>query len=123
MMNTKMDYSIITLLLPLMLIGCATVSQAKMPDYNSRRLYVENHPGLSSEIKQAILKGKVIEGTTKQDVLATWGEPSRIFHYDGSDETYGEHWYYDQPIYSFAPRRTVRFSKSGIVNYVSERYK
>lgn len=113
----------ITLLLSFLIIGCATTGQAKMADAKSRQYYVDIHTGLSTDIKQAILKGKVIEGMTKEDVLATWGEPSRILPYNGSDDTYGEDWYYDQPFFSFAPKKYVRFSKSGIVNYVSIDYK
>lgn len=114
---------IILLLFVLMIIGCATTSQAKMPNYESRKNYVETHPELYSEIKEVILKGKVIEGMTKQDVLATWGEPSRVSGYDEPEGEYGENWYYDQPVYSFASRKFVRFGVDGIVNYVSERYK
>lgn len=123
MNNAIIKFQMIVLLSSFMIIGCATTTQAKMPDYNSRQLYVENHPELSSEIKQAILKGRVIEGMTKQDVLATWGEPSRVSGYDEPEGVYGEDWYYDQPFYSFASRKYVRFGVDGIVNYVSERYK
>lgn len=113
--------------LSLLLCSCATISQAKMPNYESRNNYIAMHPELSSEIKQAILKGKVIEGMTKQDVLAAWGEPSKIHKYgehkrlvDEADEnTHDESWLYDQPFYSFAPRKFVRFDIDGIVNYVS----
>ncbi len=113
--------------LSLLLCSCATTSQAKMPDYESRKNYVEIHPELSAEIKQAVLEGKVIEGMTKQDVLASWGQPGRIHKYsehkrlvDEADmKTHDEAWYYEQPFYSFAPRKFVRFGIDGIVNYVS----
>jgi outer membrane protein assembly factor BamE (lipoprotein component of BamABCDE complex) len=121
-MNTKIKFQIVILLF-FMIIGCATTSQAKAPNGESRKYYVETHPGLSPEIKQAILKGKVIEGMTKQDVLVTWGEPSRLLKYDEPDEEHGEHWYYDQPFYSFAPTRYVGFDINGIVNYLSKSYK
>ena len=122
---------LIPLLLILIITGCATASQAKMPNYNSRQEYLNNNSELSPEIKQAILKGKVIEGMTKQDVLATWGEPSRIHKYsehkraiDATDEKINdEAWYYDQPFYSFAPKKFVRFGIYGIVNYVNIDYK
>lgn len=116
--------------LSLLLCSCATTSQAKMPNYESRKNYVEIHPGLASEIKQAILKGDVIEGMTKQDVLAAWGEPSKIHRYsehkrlidETNENTHDENWLYDQPFYSFAPRKFVRFGIDGIVNYVSAYY-
>ncbi|MCX5697567.1 MAG: hypothetical protein NTU54_06355 [Candidatus Omnitrophica bacterium] len=116
--------------LSLLLCGCVTTSQAKMPNYEARKSYVETHSELAVEIKQAILKGKVIEGMTKQDVLVAWGEPSKIHRYsehkrlvDETDEnTHDESWLYDQPFYSFAPRKFVRFGTDGIVNYVSVYY-
>lgn len=113
--------------LSLLLCSCATTSQARMPDYESRNNYVEMHPELSSGIKQAVLEGKVIEGMTKQDVLASWGEPSKIHKYsehkrlvdEANEKTHDEAWHYEQPFYSFAPRKFVRFGIDGIVNYVS----
>lgn len=113
-----------------MIAGCATTGQAKMPNYESRKYYVEMHSELSSEIKQAMLKGEVIEGMTKQDVVAVWGKPSKIHKYsehkrlvDETDEaTHDESWLYDQPFYSFAPRKFVRFGIDDIVNYVSVYY-
>jgi hypothetical protein len=113
--------------LSLLLCSCATTSQAKMPNYESRNSYTEMHPELSSGIKQAILEGKVIEGMIKQDVIAAWGEPSKIHKYsehkrlvdEANEKTHDEAWYYDQPFYSFAPRKFVRFGIDGIVNYVS----
>lgn len=118
---------IMILSLSSLLCGCATTSQAKMPNYESRKSYVETHSELSSEIKQAILKGKVIEGMTKDEVLAAWGEPTSRHKYserkrliDEADEKINdEYWHYDQPFYSFAPRKFVRFGIDGIVNYVS----
>lgn len=116
--------------LSLLLCSCATTSQAKMPNSESRKNYVEAHPDLSLEIKQAILEGKVIEGMTKEDVLATWGEPNEKYRYsehkrsiDAMDEKINdEAWYYDC-FFCFTPHKFVRFGIDGIVNYVSVDYK
>ncbi|OGX40109.1 MAG: hypothetical protein A2984_03160 [Omnitrophica WOR_2 bacterium RIFCSPLOWO2_01_FULL_41_12] len=118
MINLKIESQMISLLSVFMIIGCATVNQAtinqaKTPDYESRRRYVHvKHLKLSSQIMQAILQGRVIEGMTKKDVLATWGKPSQV---------YGEEWYYDLTINSFVLIKYVRFGINGVVNYVDER--
>jgi len=61
----------------LLLSGCSATPILK-PFYSSRKAYVENHPALNYEIKQAILDGKVIVEMTKGDVKAAWGKPNRI---------------------------------------------
>lgn len=61
----------------LLLNGCSKTPILK-PFYSSRKAYVENHPALDYDIKQAILDGIVIRGMTKEHVLATWGKPNRI---------------------------------------------
>ena len=60
--------TIISLLL--ILQGCVTAGQR-------RQDYIESRPGLSADIKTAILEGRVAEGMTGEDVLASWGEPER----------------------------------------------
>lgn len=123
--------NLIILLFVFTTVGCATTAQAKMPSYESRKSYVERNSDLLPEIKQAILKGKVIEGMTKDDVLAAWGEPTRIYKYsehkrpvDAIDPVANdEHWSYVPPFYSFAPKKFVRFGIDGIVNYISISYK
>ncbi len=121
---------LIILFFALMLIGCATTSQAKMSTYESRKSYVNAQSKLSSEMKEAILKGKVIDGMTKNDVLAIWGEPNKKYKYsehkraiDATDEKINdEAWYYDC-FFCFPPHKFVRFGVDGLVNYVSIDYK
>ena len=113
------------------ILGCGSTALAGMPNSASRKAHVESHPNLSSEIKQAIIKGKVIEGMTKEDVLATWGEPTEKYKYSehkrAIDEndfiTHDEFWSYKPPFFSFKPKKFVRFNIYGIANYVSVDYK
>jgi len=98
-----------------LLVGCAAGNNLTKPTHNTRQEYVNSHPQLISEIKQAILRGKVVKGMSKDDVFAAWGEPTRI-----SAETSGEGWFYDQPFISFSPKKSVSFTKDGLVYDFSE---
>jgi len=59
--------------------GCASMSKPlAKSNQNLRQEYVNNHSELSKEIKQAIINAKVIEGMTEEQVVASWGKPSKI---------------------------------------------
>jgi len=45
------------------------------PKRHARARYVNDTPGLKSEIRNAILAGDVIEGMTKEQVYASWATP------------------------------------------------
>jgi outer membrane protein assembly factor BamE (lipoprotein component of BamABCDE complex) len=51
-----------------LLIGCSV----------SREGYISAHPELNPKIKEAIIKGEVLEGMTEDEVKASWGSPSQI---------------------------------------------
>ena len=61
----------------LLLQGCANVSPITRKDnpITRRKDYVQKHPELKENIRQAILEGKVRLGMTKEQVIASWGEP------------------------------------------------
>lgn len=78
-------------IIPLILSGCVTAeSLKKITDeklkYNAgfyaenlyRQEFVRRHPEWPDEIKQAILKGKVRIGMTKEQARAAWGEPTKV---------------------------------------------
>ena len=99
--------------------GCAVSGPLLKPNQDHRREYVYKHPELSEEIKQAILKGKVIEGMTKKDVTAVWGDPSDILnlkyprHYKENEEG----WYYKGTLLqTLAPNCTITFLKGRVEN-------
>jgi hypothetical protein len=58
----------ITIIIMSLLIGC----------YTSREGYVSAHPELKPNIKEAILKGAVLEGMTQDEVKASGGSPTQI---------------------------------------------
>ena len=58
----------IILLIMSLLIGCSV----------SREAYVSSHPELNPTIKEAILRGEVLEGMTENEVRASWGRPNQI---------------------------------------------
>lgn len=49
-------------------IGCAV----------SKEGYISAHIELNPKIKEAIIKGEVLEGMTEDEVRASWGSPSQV---------------------------------------------
>jgi len=47
-------------------------------EFDIRQEYIRQHPQLSNQIKEVILKKQILIGMSKDDVLATWGEPLHI---------------------------------------------
>ncbi|MBM4272951.1 MAG: outer membrane protein assembly factor BamE [Deltaproteobacteria bacterium] len=66
MLSKKILFIIIAIMS--LLIGC----------YTSREGYVSAHPELNPKIKEAILKGEVLEGMTEEEVKASRGTPAQI---------------------------------------------
>jgi outer membrane protein assembly factor BamE (lipoprotein component of BamABCDE complex) len=124
--NKRLILSIFVIFL-IFLSGCATSGPLLRPSFNSRQEYVRNHPRLSPEIKQAILEGRVIKGMTKEDVRASWGEPTRIKDFTTDPNAWwydknSEGWWYQASPLSLEPTRFIEFKK-GIVVDVTEQYK
>jgi hypothetical protein len=73
------------------LIGCSATTSDRQ---HVRRLdFVNSHPELPADLKQAVLDGKVASGMTREIVVASWGNPTRIEEVrtpDGERES----WYY-----------------------------
>ncbi|MHC5036836.1 MAG: hypothetical protein ACYTHM_05950 [Planctomycetota bacterium] len=44
-------------------------------DYSRRNEYVQTHPKIPAEVRQAILQGRVIIGMTPEQAIASLGEP------------------------------------------------
>lgn len=109
-----MDIKKCLIFLLLLAMGCAPLVKTS---FSHRQEYVNSHSGLSLEIKQSILKGEVMNGMTKEDVLAILGKPTRI-----SAEQYGESWFYDQPFFSLRPWAFVSFTPEGKVYNSGEGY-
>jgi outer membrane protein assembly factor BamE (lipoprotein component of BamABCDE complex) len=66
-MSAKKILFVIILIMSLS-IGC----------YAPREGYVSAHPELNPKIKEAILRGEVLEGMTEDEVRASWGRPAQI---------------------------------------------
>ena len=109
----------------LLFVGCAAARPLSSPDLPGRQTYVQSHPELSTEVRQAILEGRVTRGMTRDDVRASWGEPSKIDRFDTNPNEWwyekdAETWHYKGAFLRFAgPDRYVSF-KSGIVVEVQE---
>ena len=43
-----------------------------------RKAYVAGHPELNEQTKQAILNGEILIGMTKEQLIASWGDPLEI---------------------------------------------
>ena len=98
-------------------LGCASTRPFGVPDFSSRQKYVQSNLRLSGDIKQAILDGRIVNGMTKEQVLATWGKPS-----NSNDQwygKYGEGWWYKN---FFGSTHFVEFN-SGRVTSASSYFK
>jgi outer membrane protein assembly factor BamE (lipoprotein component of BamABCDE complex) len=93
--ESAMNRSLLTLIALLCvaaLIGCQATTMSKQ---HARRLdFVNSHPELPQELKQAILDGKVASGMTREIVVASWGNPTRIEEIRTEDDGDRESWYY-----------------------------
>jgi len=78
MMKSNKDIMRVVLLLVLGLAACAASRQES---------YVNSHPGLSAEVKQAILSGQITYGMTPAEVRVSWGAPD----YEGTRSLPGGH--------------------------------
>lgn len=85
--------------------GCATTPLIK-PSFSQRKAYVQENYNLSDEIKDAILKGRVVKGMQKKDVIASWGKPTEIFKQTSDTR---EIWYYKGLGSLFEPGKRVCF--------------
>ena len=47
--------------------------------------HLESNPQLSPEVRQAISEGSIIKGMTREDVLASWGNPWRVYEHVGGE--------------------------------------
>ena len=77
---------ITTVILMIMLTGC--VSPAQRADF------VNAHPKISDEYKQAILHGQIMKGITKDEVRASWGNPCS-YCYGTTHNSWGDSWEYN----------------------------
>jgi hypothetical protein len=72
--------------------------QAHYPNLKTRELYVKNHPTLSPAIKQAIIEGKIIKGTTKSTIEDLFGPPETKHILESG---LMEIWFYDNSHFAF----------------------
>ena len=103
----------IMILLVIFLFACSSPEERQ-------EVYVSNHPNLRGDIKTFILEGKIMLGMTKEQVIASWGEPEKyIFSSWKKPKSYkkkalsyevDEQWIYEHRYYS------VYFSKGKVVS-------
>ncbi len=105
-------------------LGCASTRPFGVPSLSSRQKYVQANPGLSEGVSQAMLEGRIVEGMTREQVIATWGKPSVAE--DSSKGPYaerydkdGEDWWYKN---FFGSTHFVKFN-SGKVTRASSYFK
>lgn len=66
---------------------------AKVP-VNSRLAFVRDHPGEPRQIRQDILDGAIVQGMTKADVIASWGNPC-WYCVGTTHNSWGDSWEYN----------------------------
>jgi hypothetical protein len=65
---------IMVLVIALALTACGFLTKM---DRDRRTNYVASHPELTEKVRDCIFQGKIMFGMTKEEVIASWGEPAR----------------------------------------------
>lgn len=91
-------------------------------DLAKKNEYINTHPNLSQEIKDAILSYNVIIGMAQDDVIATWGNPVNVTR-NTSPLGIFDVWYYDIPAENFAYTRhfCLSFQNGKLINFIENR--
>jgi len=105
-------------LMLMIFLGMACAATADV-DLMRRRQYVSQHPELSQKVKQAILRGEIFLGMTREQVEASWGKPHSINRSIGIWGTheqwvYGYKKYYGAGVSGFVPTHYLYF-ENGIL--------
>ena len=66
--NNLKKFVLLLVLVCFLFSGCATLRQEG---------YVKGHPEINDKLKEAILGSKIYKGMTKEEVIASWGEPEK----------------------------------------------
>lgn len=97
-------------------VGCGAIHAAKI------REQTLNDPGLSPEIRTAIVDGKIKRGMTKDQVLAAWGNPCSYCR-GTRVSSVGEWWEYNpfgSGRYSYGNGTHLFFGNDGKLQYWSK---
>ena len=86
---------VIVLCLCLFGAGCASTIKAFTPGATRKSNYIESHPELSQAEAQQIAKGTIWIGMTKEQAIASWGQP-RDVNRTGSSFGISEQWCYGE---------------------------
>ena len=118
-MENKWIYLII---LALITTGCTTYGPLIKPDKKAQTIYLNKHPELSQDVKVNIKNRQIIEGMSKEDVRAIWGNPDKISFENDPFRKYGdwehrEYWDWKGAFFrSFSQDCTITFIKEKVVN-------
>ena len=90
-----MKKAIFSLCLLMLLGGCSTVTFTK-PSLKSRFAYLKANDIAEKDIRIAIRRGTVVYGMTEEQVLITWGEPTKkeLVSDEAEEEEADTKWYY-----------------------------
>ncbi|HKJ94857.1 MAG TPA: hypothetical protein VKA32_04430 [Gammaproteobacteria bacterium] len=97
------------------LAGCAAMTSALTgtPTPAARAAYVKKHPEIPDRYKKAIKDGQIMEGMSKDEVRASWGDPCGLC-YGTTSNSWGDSWEYGIPN-SASTGQIVYFDPSGSV--------
>ena len=88
-----MKKAISSLCLLMLLCGCSTVTFTK-PSMQSRFAYLKANDIADKDIRIAIRRGTVVYGMTEEQVLITWGEPTKKELVSDDAEEADTKWFY-----------------------------
>ena len=60
---------------------------------HSRKQYVKEHPVLAPKVRQVILEGRLLEGMSKEEAKASWGDPDIVYR-TVTNNIVNEQWVY-----------------------------
>jgi len=99
----------ISILLGPILLGCGTIDETfvkthnQVPDEKTRESYVLAHPELKQEIRNTIKGGAANIGMSKEELVASWGNPDliKVKPNSGADEMwfYWNAWNFHRHVY------------------------
>ncbi len=101
----KLLISMVVLLIVVLFVGCTTFNAVLNTLQHQREVYVEAHPELSEQKKQDILAGRIRTGFSKEEVVASRGEPGfkrKSYYGDGVRREqwgyYGKYYYFENGV-------------------------
>lgn len=92
----------------IVILVCLPVLLLAETDYFKRIKQVKAaHPDWPSNVCESVAMGKVTEGMTQEQVIASWGRPVKIFDKIGDKGRY-DYWHYKEVVVRFKDKKVEK---------------